>query len=141
MNKIGGLEEAFELDTDDSTDIETKDIKRIIGLQEELCEAIKSISDSDPKLTAKAISSISHQLGKVTGNILSRRREKAGSRIKQQERFQMIAMPDGKPQERVIGLFDILVEWGPDWLEWMRDNISPWETAHRFITMKKGKGG
>jgi len=137
INKIGSIEEAFLLDN--NVDFSTEDIDHISDLCDEICHAIRNIEDSDPKLTAKAVSSIQHQVGKLTANTIKRRQEKTGSRQNKQKQFREVVLPNGKPQERVIGLFDILVEWGPDWLEWMKDDISPWQTNHQIVIMKNEK--
>lgn len=136
IDKLGGMVSAWDRRGFDAPDIQTGDPERLAAVREDLCRALEAVSDADPKHVARAVKSIRHQVDKVSDSIMKVRRERQDSRHRQQARFDAWVMPGGVSQERIVCLPELLAEWGPEWLEWMRHGMSPWETSHRCVMMR-----
>jgi len=135
IDKLGGLETAMNRRPPGDHDIPVADMQDLEMLRDELLRRLESAEDADPKQVSRAVDSIRHQVSRVIDSMMKTRSERLGSRRRQQERFDIMALPGGKPQERIVSLFELLAEWGPEWPEWIRDGLSVLETAHRCIIM------
>jgi bacillithiol synthase len=111
------------------------DLETLNASKDSLINQMRSIHDTDPLMLDKAVRAIDHHIGKISKNVLKKRCESLDSDLKRIRHLHKIAFINGKPQERVMNLCEILVEEGPEWLERIFETVSPFETAHRIISV------
>ncbi len=113
----------------------TEDLQHLTALKESLTNQMHSIQDADPLMLNKAVKAIDYHIQKMTDNVLKKRHDLVDSDLKRIRNLNKLAFINGKPQERVMNLCEILVEEGPEWLSRIFEVVSPLETTHRIVSV------
>ncbi len=144
IEKIGGIERALAVFSDQAPvnssepdPIRDADLSRLGLLSRELTGWISTLQGGDPDILGKAVSSIGHQVSKVSENIRRKRDEAAGVSLQRIRRFQDIILPGGRAQERVMNICEHLAEQGPDWIERMLESLDIRPGIHQFVIMSQ----
>lgn len=87
-----------------------------------LVEAASAVNPGLQKLGETNMGKILEQIGFLEAKTLDAMKQRHEAGLRQWERIRMTVAPGGKPQERVVNIFQYVVKYGFDWLDELIDS-------------------
>jgi bacillithiol synthase len=105
-----------------------------------LLEALDRLDTVEsPRWLRSGRSSIEKGIGRVTSGLRDQSAEELGRSRKQLARIAEAIRPGGKPQERVINIFELINRYGPDFIPTVLEVLDPIARGHQLVYLASGE--
>jgi uncharacterized protein YllA (UPF0747 family) len=122
----------FKLDDDDLIEIEQ--------MRDTLLAKLDTLDpDGQEKLLEKARQSIDYQVGKLADRLREQRLARSGRGKGNLKRLVQVLEPMGKPQERVVSVFEWIGRYGEGVVECLTAAMDPAKLSHQLIVIDPRK--
>jgi bacillithiol synthase len=89
----------------------------------------------EPRWLRNGRDAIAGASARIAGELIEARRAELGRDRARLEKIRDAILPEGKLQERVVNVFELLNRHGPQFIERAIGDLDPWEHRHQIVTL------